>query len=363
MDALTHIVLGAAVAQLPAESKQEIALKTGTKFSWQRRALLGAAAAMFPDIDYVLFWVNPLDFIAYWHRAETHSIILAPIWAFLIAGAVRFFFRSHKHFSIFFMVCLYAVLSHTLLDSLTTFGTQWFAPFSRYRVSWNLIFVVDIYFTFCVSILFLSLIYWRENGFKYLAACLPIGYLLFLITIKVYGYKKIQQVLPQTPMSQAKLVLLPQPFSPFFWQVIGASSQATNQAYLKLAHDPIGDWMASQLGLDNQSASFQTATKLKWQQHSLIPIDAKWQSEARQVWSHPEFSAFRYFAQFPVLFEYQQLAQGRCIWFSDLRYHYPNMLPSFRYGMCKKSDQGLRLYRYQYLSRKQLERVAIVKQN
>jgi len=61
---------------------------------------------------------------------------------------------------------------------------------------------------------------------------------------------------------------------------------------------------------------------------------------------------FRRFAVYPVLYRIDRDAQATCVWFSDLRYHISNMIPSFRYGMCRneKDNQGWQRYRLRYFT-------------
>ena len=68
MELLTHALLGAgaALASRPARSRM----------TSRERLLLGAAAAMGPDIDFATFPIDPLRFLADWHQGATHSLLL-----------------------------------------------------------------------------------------------------------------------------------------------------------------------------------------------------------------------------------------------------------------------------------------------
>jgi inner membrane protein len=83
MDDLTHALLGAVTAQLGFRSR------LGRSAPW-----VAAAAAMLPDVD-VSFprlltlmgeHLQPLDSLRY-HRGITHSLLVVPVLALLVAGA------------------------------------------------------------------------------------------------------------------------------------------------------------------------------------------------------------------------------------------------------------------------------------
>ncbi|MGH8489086.1 MAG: hypothetical protein ACREXS_09550, partial [Gammaproteobacteria bacterium] len=65
-----------------------------------------------------------------------------------------------------------------------------------------------------------------------------------------------------------------------------------------------------------------------------------------EVWSQDGFAGFREFARFPALYRVDRGGAARCVWFTDLRYTLPEMLPPFRFGMCRRADADpWRLYR------------------
>ena len=72
MDTLTHGMIGALVGRacLP---RRPGALTPA------QGSLVGAFAAVFPDVDYATFWVDPVQFLSVWHRGPTHSLLLVPL--------------------------------------------------------------------------------------------------------------------------------------------------------------------------------------------------------------------------------------------------------------------------------------------
>lgn len=352
MDIVTHMLIGATVAQLPKQSTQSQSIATLT---WQSRATIGAFSAIFPDIDYILFFWNPLEFLANWHRAETHSLLLSPLWAWLLSLVWQRYYHRYQDIKLLFKLSLAGILSHIISDSFTVFGTKWFAPFSDYQVSWDLLFVVDGYLTLTTLAALVLLIYWRDNSYRIFSLALPLGYLALMLLIKQNATEQTSARALNVANPPPPKILLPQPFSPFYWQVIEPTDSGFNQAYLKLANDVIAIKASELMGQESYQDSFQLAHQLSWNSYSVAPKDSHLQQEANQVWHHQKFSAFRQFAKYPVFYDYTKSSSRTCVWFSDLRYHWPNIIPSFRIGMCREAGAFWKLYRKKYFSSEQIE--------
>ena len=107
--------------------------------------------AIFPDSD-VLRDILSHDrlLVVTWHRSITHSLLMLPLWALLLAGITRAFtsWRKWEAPSFALLSAIYAVgiLSHILLDLVTSFGTMIWSPLRWSRPAWDLLFIVD--FTF-----------------------------------------------------------------------------------------------------------------------------------------------------------------------------------------------------------------------
>ncbi len=194
MDSLTQIVLGAAVSEV------SVGKKIGN-----RSILWGGIAGTIPDLDVISnLWMDPLDALAF-HRGISHSFLfafLAPpllgflvhsiykskhhkqialaCWSllfgglalailfsgahigvklmsvFLVSVIVRSFYRRYFHnerdlpeasikdWIILFFV---AIVTHPMLDTFTTYGTQLLQPFTNSRFSFCNISVADPLYT------------------------------------------------------------------------------------------------------------------------------------------------------------------------------------------------------------------------
>ena len=132
MDALAHGLTGALIGYC------------GFRQRGGRAALWTAiAAAELPDIDILL---APLGSETYfrWHRSFTHSALLLPFWAALVA-AVFWLIMGRKNFRLLFAAAAAGLASHLALDWITNYGTELLWPLSDARLALNWVFILDPY--------------------------------------------------------------------------------------------------------------------------------------------------------------------------------------------------------------------------
>jgi len=150
MDTITHGIAGALIGK---------ALFRGDDL-FSRRAMNRARivtlammfGAIFPDSDTLRDILSKNDMLMItWHRSITHSLLCLPIFAVVLAYASQQFARWRKWEtpSLAALIGIYAagLLSHILLDLVTTFGTMVWSPIEWSRPAWDLLFIVDFSFT------------------------------------------------------------------------------------------------------------------------------------------------------------------------------------------------------------------------
>jgi membrane-bound metal-dependent hydrolase YbcI (DUF457 family) len=161
MDTITHGIAGALIGKAVFRGEDMFAshpMNRGRLITWS--LMLGA---IFPDSDVIRdFFSSDKLLIVTWHRSITHSLVLLPLWALLLAGITRAFANSRKWEAPCYaaLAGIYAVgiLSHILLDLVTSFGTMIWSPLEWSRPAWDLIFIVD--FTLTAIFLVPQLLAW-----------------------------------------------------------------------------------------------------------------------------------------------------------------------------------------------------------
>ncbi len=137
MDSLTQIVLGAAVGEIC------LGKKLGNKAQ-----LMGAIAGTIPDLDVVLtpFLENDLAYLKV-HRSYSHAIFTHVLLAFPLAYWCYKIFKQKVTFTALYILWFLGLATHAMLDCCTTYGTQFFLPFSNYLVGLNNINIIDPLYT------------------------------------------------------------------------------------------------------------------------------------------------------------------------------------------------------------------------
>ncbi len=161
MDTITHGIAGALIGKAVFRGEDMFvahAMNRGRIITWS--LMLGA---IFPDSDVIRdFFSSDKLLIVTWHRSITHSLVMLPLWALLLAGITRAFanWRKWEAPSFAALSAIYAVgiLSHILLDLVTSFGTMIWSPLQWSRPAWDLIFIVD--FTLTAIFLVPQLLAW-----------------------------------------------------------------------------------------------------------------------------------------------------------------------------------------------------------
>lgn len=170
MDTITHGIAGALIAKAAFRGQDMFSAKPVNReriITWS--FMLGA---IFPDSDVFREFFSHNDLlILTWHRSITHSLVCLPIFALILAGLTRWFVRWRKWDAPAFatLLAIYAIgiLSHILLDLVTSFGTMIWSPVKWSRPAWDLIFIID----FALTAIFLvpqivAWVYAEEKGLQ-----------------------------------------------------------------------------------------------------------------------------------------------------------------------------------------------------
>ena len=150
MDTITHGIAGALIGKALCSGDNMFPPKPMSRARIVTWALM--AGAIFPDSDVLrdIFSRNDLLMIT-WHRSLTHSLLLLPLFSLLLAALTQWIARRLEWdappFATLTTVYAVGILSHILLDLVTTFGTMVWSPLAWTRPAWDLIFIVDFSFT------------------------------------------------------------------------------------------------------------------------------------------------------------------------------------------------------------------------
>jgi len=215
MDSLTHIAIGACIGEAFFE-----------KGFGKKAMLWGALAQSIPDIDFVShLWLSDAEALLA-HRGFTHSFLFAAFAVPLFALTADKFHASQniglKKWSVFFLIQL---LLHLLLDSMNNYGIGWLEPFSHQRFAFNLIYVVDPFFSVfswvaCIALFFLHshshkrIFWWKLGVYTFSFYVLMSAYNKSLINNIVQSSMQEQHIKPKRYFTS------PAPLQNFLWYIV-----------------------------------------------------------------------------------------------------------------------------------------------
>jgi inner membrane protein len=219
VDTITHGIAGSVVTRTLGGEEQGLG---------RRPLLLGAVAGMFPDCDF-LFIPDRLSYLRN-HRGWTHSFVAMPVFSLALALIARLFFRRAR-LSELWLFCAAGIVSHILLDWITSFGTMFLVPVSRARYSLDWVFILDPILTGTATVSLAAALLWRRRGRTIAAAgtallAAYVGFCALQHHRAIEAWRRID-----SPGPGVRIAVLPQFLSPFRWLGLADRPDSVHAAF------------------------------------------------------------------------------------------------------------------------------------
>ena len=211
MDSLTQIVLGASVGEAV------LGRKIGNK-----AMLYGAIAGTIPDLDVLSSQFTDTVTALEFHRGFTHSvffsIVMAPIFSWLVTRYESY--QKKRAWSWFFF---WIFLTHPILDSYTTWGTQLFWP-ADLRLAFKTIFVIDPIYTLpFLSFVILAMFHKRTSRkrrlYNLIGLSLSTAYLILTFVLKTAANVRFEKALDRQDITYEEFETRPSAMNTILWNV------------------------------------------------------------------------------------------------------------------------------------------------
>jgi len=202
--------------------------------------LLGALAQSLPDIDFIASsWLDTSHDVAA-HRGITHSLLFVIVVGLLLALAAE---RRWRHAGIspgrwvfFFILQLWI---HIFLDAFNAYGTGWFEPFSHYRVSFNVLFVADPFYSVWLGISFLALLILkrgdrRRKFWAVFGLVLSSLYLCYCMSNKFTVDSRVEKELARQQIGYRRYFTTPTPLNSWLWYIVAEDGAGYHTGYLSV---------------------------------------------------------------------------------------------------------------------------------
>ena len=237
MDSLTHIAVGATIAEAV------LGPKVGN-----RAAMWGAIGATIPDLDVFLPMGGAVEAFTY-HRGFSHSLIFLTALTPALAWAItKIHPATAKHWRGWMLAVFIVLLTHPLQDAFTVYGTQILWPLEMPPVSWSTIFIIDPAYSLPVFIgIFCALFMSRQRQTGHRMALVGLGlstaYLAWSVTAKAMIDTRLEATLEARGLAGNKVHTTPTPFNTVLWRVLVMDGDRYHEGYVSLL-DPAGTEVA-----------------------------------------------------------------------------------------------------------------------
>ncbi len=324
MDTITHTLTGAIIAKAIGDEKIG---------NWG--TIAGLAMGFFPDSDFVLGLFNRQSYLEY-HRDFTHSLILVPFYALFFSWL---FVKISKRptFWSFYKICLPVLVSHVILDLLTSYGTMILSPFFEHRFSWDLVFIIDLVFSGIIFFPLMVSIFWKNKA-QWICRGSLIGLILYILFCWTQHHRAIElaEAFGKNLNEEViQVASLPQPVSPYRWANYVETKDKVYQGFVNLTlkepPQPLSRRAESRsnfsLLLKRLKNLYEPSGKVHYQSYQRLQ-DSPWVERAL-VTEGVKF--YYWFAQFPVVKSVNSQNGRHRVDFMDVRFLIPGIRLLFVY--------------------------------
>ncbi|WP_422102791.1 metal-dependent hydrolase [Vreelandella sp.] len=208
MDSITQAALGAAVGGAV------LGKRLGRK-----AILMGAVLGTLPDLDVALDYGDAIANVTE-HRGFSHSLFVLTGLATLLAVLCARFAPA-RDISLGRWWCFFTLIlvTHPLLDSLTTYGTQLLWPLDAPPVAWPIIFIIDPFYTLPLLIaLIIGCFSHKVRGACRTGLAISCVYLLMAAGAKWNVEQRLAPTLADADLQAAPVLIQPTPFNIALWR-------------------------------------------------------------------------------------------------------------------------------------------------
>ncbi|MDC5854111.1 metal-dependent hydrolase [Vibrio europaeus] len=210
MDSVTQAALGATVAGAIAGKKCNAKV-----------LLVGAALGTLPDLDVVLDYGDAVQNTIK-HRGFSHSLLVLPPFALFISW-LYCLWRPDTFWTLTrtFILTVSVLVTHALLDAMTTYGTQLIWPFEGYYSLRN-IFIIDPLYTVPLLVAIGASLFANKWGGRLCQAVVLIStlYLGWGYASQQWVASRIEQNLLAQNLPNQQVLITPTPFNTLLWRVV-----------------------------------------------------------------------------------------------------------------------------------------------
>jgi len=292
VDSLTQALLGATVAGACAPRGH------------RRKALLaGAALGTLPDLDVAIRYGDAVKNFTF-HRGFSHSLFVLVPFSLVLWAMLRRWWAPVRAAPLPWLAAIaLALVTHSLLDAHTAYGTQLFWPLQSPPVMWSTMFIIDPLYTLplLIAVIVATMSPATRKASVALVAGLALSttYLAWSWAAKLQVERHAREELARLGMVGAPLFSGPTPFNTLLWRVVVLTENGYLEGYDSLLTDE-GPIRFESYATDNETlqaaSDVWAVSRLRWfsqdflktevRDQRLVLTDLRMGAEPQYVFSH-----------------------------------------------------------------------------
>ncbi|SEH60961.1 inner membrane protein [Rheinheimera pacifica] len=226
MDSLTQLALGAAVAATVMGKTPGSRLKT---------VLTGAVLGTLPDLDVVIDYGDVVSNMVL-HRTESHAVFYQTLVSPVLAWLAALLCQQRQYYWRWLLATWLILLTHTAIDAMTVYGTQFGLPFTNTPFAVGSIFIIDPLYTLP---LLLGLGYYllsKPRGLAVNGGALVVSsaYMLWSVAAQQHVSNVAQHSLYQQQLDYQQMLVTPAPLTTLLWRIVVITEQGYAEGFYSL---------------------------------------------------------------------------------------------------------------------------------
>jgi inner membrane protein len=212
-----------------------------TRPVWQA-ALAGAVIGTLPDLDVFIDEGDPIRNMVL-HRAETHALFWQLLAAPLVAGLLALVTRTYALLPRWWLMVMLGLVTHSVLDAMTIYGTQLALPFSDHPFGLGSLFIIDPLYTLPLLLgLAMTLMLRGPSRMHWNTAGLTLStmYALWSVAAQAFVLDRVQATPEARSLPPERILVVPTPFNTLLWRVVLLHEGHYQEGFYSLL-DPPGE--------------------------------------------------------------------------------------------------------------------------
>lgn len=227
MDSLTQLTLGAAVALAT------LGKSSGSKV---KVALTGAVLGTLPDLDVLIDYGDVVSNMVL-HRTESHALFYQTLASPILAWLAALCCNQRQYYRHWLLATWLILITHTGIDAMTVYGTQFGLPFTNTPFAVGSIFIIDPLYT--LPLLFgvlWFLLSKKSSGYNAnsIGLCLSSLYLLWSFAVQQHVTGIAEQNARQQLNSDQQILVTPAPLNTLLWRIVVMTEDGYTEGFYSL---------------------------------------------------------------------------------------------------------------------------------